>query len=191
MEQREILARCRDGDELAWEALIRLFQGRVYSVCCHYLGNREEARDVAQDVFVRLYQRLDACTNDDTFVPWLIQMTRNACIDRLRRIKSRPLAVPVPVDEMVDLRAPGPSPEEESRASLRRDLVHRALHMLSLVNREMIVLKEIQGLSLEEIARLLRVPIGTVKSRSNRARIELARHIRSLTGTAEAGGEPR
>ncbi len=188
MEIPELLDGCRRGDELAWEALVRRFQSRVYGVAIYYLGNAEEARDLAQEVFVRLYRRLDACTNDETFVSWLIQITRNAAIDRLRRIKARPQGIGTPVEEMWDIPSPEPGPEEHLLASRRRDLVHRALAKLSRINREMILLKEIQGLSLESIAKLLGLPIGTVKSRSNRARIELAREIVSLS--AESGIDP-
>jgi RNA polymerase sigma-70 factor (ECF subfamily) len=181
MEIPELLDRCRRGDELAWETLVRRFQGRIYGLAFHYTGNAEEARDLAQDIFIRLYRRLDACTNDETFIPWLTRMARNACIDRLRRIKARPQGGVTPVDEMYDLAAPGPDPSEEWRTTRRRNLVHRAMQKLSGINREIIVLKEIQGLTFDEIASILKVPVGTVKSRSNRARTDLARELVSLT----------
>jgi RNA polymerase sigma-70 factor, ECF subfamily len=188
MEISELLNRCRQGDELAWEALVRRFQGRVYGVAYHYAGNAEEARDIAQDVFIRLYNRLDTCTNDETFVPWLIRMTRNICIDRHRRARARPQTGPTPIEEMYDLPAPGPDPSEVWRRKERGDLVRRAMQKLSEISREIILLKEIQGLSFEEIASMLKVPVGTVKSRSNRARIDLAREIVSLSRVA--GREP-
>ena len=189
MEIPELLERCRRGDELAWEALVRRFQGRIYGLAFHYTGNAEEARDLAQEIFVRLYRRLDACTNDETFVPWLIRMARNACVDRLRRIKARPQGGPTPVEEMFDLAAPGPDPSEEWQAKKRRNLVHQAMRKLSEINREIIVLKEIQGLTFDEIASILKVPVGTVKSRSNRARTELAREVVSLTGGSSGSTE--
>jgi RNA polymerase sigma-70 factor, ECF subfamily len=189
MEIPELLDRCRSGDELAWEALVRRFQGRIYGLAFHYTGNAEEARDLAQDIFVQLYRRLDACTNDETFVPWLIRMARNACIDRLRRIKARPQGGPTPVEEMYDLAAPGPDPSEVWRTTRRRNLVHQAMQKLSGINREIIVLKEIQGLTFDEIASILKVPVGTVKSRSNRARTDLAREFVSLTKGSGSGAE--
>jgi RNA polymerase sigma-70 factor (ECF subfamily) len=181
VELTDLIDRCRSGDELAWEALVRRFQGRVYGLSLFYLGNAEEARDLAQDVFIRLYRRLDRCTNDETFVPWMLQITRNAAIDRLRRIKARPATVSVPVDEMLDLASSDLHPDEEWRRNRKRDLVHRALDRLSRINREIVILKEIQGQSLETIASFLNLPLGTVKSRSHRARIELAREVRALT----------
>jgi RNA polymerase sigma-70 factor (ECF subfamily) len=180
VELTELIGRCRQGDDLAWEMLVRRFQGRVYGLALFYLGNAEEARDLAQEVFLRIYRRLDRCTDDATFVPWMIQITRNASIDRLRRIKARPVAVSVPVEEMYDLASPGAQPDEELQRSRKRDLIRRALEKLSRINREIVVLKEIQGQSLETIASFLNLPLGTVKSRSHRARIELAQEVRAL-----------
>jgi RNA polymerase sigma-70 factor, ECF subfamily len=187
MELPELVERCRSGDAAAWEALVRRFQGRVYGVAYLYLGDREEARDLAQEVFVRIYRRLDTCTQVETFIPWMIQITRNAAIDRQRRMRARPRAVDAPVEEMTHLTSPAPSPAEEHQTSRRRDLVHRALQRLSGINREMILLKEIQGLSFETIAELLKAPIGTVKSRSNRARLEMAKVLAAMTKEEGSG----
>lgn len=180
MELPELLTRCRAGDALAWEALVRRYQGRVYSTAYFYLGHAEEARDLAQEVFVRVYERLDRCTRDETFVPWMLQIARNAAIDRLRRLKARPQSSAIPVDEMGDLRSSWPDPAEELRVHRRRALVHRALGKLGSLNREILLLKEIQGMTFESISNLLQAPLGTVKSRSHRARLELAREIALL-----------
>lgn len=181
MDLIDLISRCREGDELAWEALVRRFQGRVYGLAFFYLGNAEEARDVAQEVFIRIYRRLDSCTNEETFVPWMIQIARNAAVDRLRRIHARPRSVPVPVDEMIDLASPEPLPDEQLHRRRKQATVHLALERLSRINREIVILKEIQGLSLEAIAAMLHLPIGTVKSRSHRARVDLAKEIGLLT----------
>jgi RNA polymerase sigma-70 factor, ECF subfamily len=176
-----LLPRCRHGDALAWELLVRRFQGRVYSIAYHYVGNAEDARDLAQDIFIRLYRNLGVCSQADKFVPWLIRISRNACIDYLRRKRSRP-SLDTPVDEMPGIRDSRPNPEEQWRALSRKRLFYRALQALTGLNREIILLKEIQGLSLEEIADLLGIPLGTVKSRSNRARLELAEKLMAMTG---------
>jgi RNA polymerase sigma-70 factor (ECF subfamily) len=180
MELPDLLRRCREGDALAWEALVRQFQGRVYGLAFFYLGEAEEARDLAQDVFVRLYRNLDRCTDDDTFVPWLIQITRNAAVDRLRRLMARPHRRGISLEAARDLVAATPGPHEEMLRRRRRDLVRRALGRLSVLSREIILLREIQGLSLETIASLVKAPVGTVKSRSHRARGELARVLAAM-----------
>jgi len=187
MEQAELLERCRRGDELAWEELVRRHQARVYGIALGYTGSGEEARDVAQEVFIRVWKRLDSCPSPDLFQPWLVRIARNACVDHLRRRKARPPAQDVPADELRTLAATGPDPEEHAADESRRALVYRALQKLSDINREMILLKDVQGLALEEIAQMLNVPLGTVKSRTNRARLELARAVMALQGGAAEG----
>ena len=176
-----ILKRCQSGDELAWEFLVRAFQRRVYGMAFHYLGDREEARDIAQDVFIRVYQNLGSVTDADGFLPWILRITRNACIDHVRRKKARPPINDVELDEVLDLSAPGQNPEEAHTARMRRRLICRALQQLTALNREIIVLKDIEGFQLEEIAVMLGAPLGTIKSRSNRARIELAEKVLALS----------
>jgi len=180
MDLAELLELCRKGDGLAWEALVRRFQSRIYGLAFHYVRDREEARDLAQEVFVRIYQRLDTYREDDAFLPWMLRVARNVCIDHLRRMKVRTPAHGVPVDEAPELVDPGPTPQAAWEADARKQLVHRALQYLTETSREMILLKEIEGLRLDEIASMLDLPLGTVKSRSNRARIELARAVLSL-----------
>jgi len=180
IEVRTLVERCRRGDALAWEALVRRFQGRIYALACQYVGDRELARDVAQDVFVRVWQRLDTFGGGDAFAGWLIAIARNVCIDATRRRKARPPAGDVVVGQDMELTESGPDPEVASVARSRERLLYRALDRLTGINREMIVLKEIHGMKLEEISELLALPIGTVKSRSNRARIELAHALRAI-----------
>ncbi|MGD9546061.1 MAG: RNA polymerase sigma factor [Candidatus Krumholzibacteriia bacterium] len=188
MDQAELLERCREGDELAWEMLVRQQQGRVCSIAYSYVGEQDEAFDLAQDIFVRLYKSLDTCTDPEKFPAWLTRIARNACIDHLRRRKARPPRQDIPADEMTNLAAETPTPEDEWFRSSRQKMVHRALQQLSEINREIIVLKDIQGLPLEEIAGMLDLPLGTVKSRSSRARIELARTITGMGGGPDGPG---
>jgi len=188
MDQAQLLQRCQAGDELAWEVLVRTHQGRVCAIAWHYLGDQDEALDLAQEVFVRVYRGLDACTEPDRFEHWLTRMVRNACIDQLRRRKARPPRQDVPADEMTTLSSRSPDPEQQWLSTSRQKLVHRALQRLSDINREIIVLKDIQGLPLEEIAGMLELPLGTVKSRSSRARVELARAIVEIEGGPAGGG---
>jgi len=187
MELSTLLERCRGGDELAWEALVRQFQARIYGIAYHYVGNAEDARDLAQEAFIRIYRNLTHYPDAAGFLPWAIRITRNACIDHLRRTKARPPAHDIAAEELVTLRDPGADPAQLYAADSRKRMIHCALQQLSELNREIILLKDIQGLSLEEIASMLHLPLGTVKSRSNRARIELARRL-ALLRSEFAGG---
>jgi RNA polymerase sigma-70 factor (ECF subfamily) len=155
----------------------------------HYLRNREEARDLAQEVFIRVYQRLGSFAGGE-LPPWILQVARNACIDRLRRIKARPPLQDVPAEDWPELAGVGASPEVESELAERKRLLYRALGEVGEKHREILILKEIEGLRLEQIAEMLGVPLGTIKSRSNRARLELAACVCRLDPSADGRLEP-
>ncbi len=179
MDPAELLKRCSQGDELAWEVLVRQHQGRICAIAYGYLGDQDEAFDLAQEIFVRVYERLDTCEDPEKFQSWLTRIARNACIDHLRRMKARPPRQDIPADEMHNLAGGSSNPEQDWVRSRRKKLVFQAMQELSEINREIILLKDIQELPLDEIASILKLPVGTVKSRSSRARIELARVISS------------
>jgi RNA polymerase sigma-70 factor, ECF subfamily len=188
MDDRTLIDRCRQGDELAWETLVARYQGRVCSVAFTYTGSEEEALDVAQEVFVRVWRRLDSCRDADRFTAWLLQIARNACLDHLRRCKARVPAQDLPADELYTLADPGAGPDDDLERQDRRHIVETALQRLSVINREAILLKDIQGLPLEAMADLLDLPLGTVKSRCSRARLELARAVAAMLDAGPLGG---
>jgi RNA polymerase sigma-70 factor (ECF subfamily) len=175
-----LLHQCRQGDDLAWEALVRRYQGRVLAVAMHYMRDPEEANDVAQEAFIKLYRSLETLREGEAFLPWLLRLTRNCAIDRIRRQKVRTPEHSVPVEEGPEIVAQQPSPEDDSLTNWRSGLLYRALERLSEQSREVIMLKDIQELQLKEIADMLALPIGTIKSRSHRARLELAEVIQQM-----------
>lgn len=186
-ELPHLVHRCQSGDELAWEALVRRFQARIVGVAYHYVRSREEARDVAQEVFVRIYRSLPNFQQTDRFVPWMLQIARSCSIDHIRRRKARPPAQDLAAEELFDLSDPGADPEEQAERRSDRRLLERALGALNEIHREILVMKEIQGLPLLEVAKLLEIPVGTAKSRANRARAELAREFLALENAGEEG----
>ena len=194
IDEAALVERCRQGDDLAWEWLVRRCQGRVYGLAYHYLGNVEDARDVAQEAFVRVYRQL-ASFEGDRFMAWLLRITRNLCVDHLRRRNTRPPAEDLRADagDGETPRDTAPSPEQAWLTDARRRVVHEALRRLNAANREVILLKDIQGLRLDEIASMLGLPIGTVKSRAHRARLELARQVieidPSYAAASRTGGD--
>jgi RNA polymerase sigma-70 factor (ECF subfamily) len=180
LDLETLLERCRQGDGLAWEALVRRYQNRVYGLALHYMRNEDEARDLAQEIFIRIYRMLDRVGSAETFVPWMLRVGRNLCIDRIRRVRARPPASDLPVEEGFDIASPSGGPEENAARSEKAKLVYEAMGRMSEINREMILLKEIQGLTLGEISEMLSIPLGTAKTRSMRARLELARTVLEL-----------
>lgn len=187
MNPTDLVKRCQSGDELAWEVLVRQHQGQVCAIAYGYVGEQDEARDLAQDIFVRVYENLASCADPERFQYWLTRIARNACIDHLRRRKVRPPRQDIPAEEMVTLSDGRSTPEDDWVRSNRQKLVYRAMQSLSEINREIILLKDIQDLPLDEIAEMLDLPVGTVKSRSSRARVELAQVITSLGQGPDSG----
>ena len=188
MDDRTLIDRCRHGDELAWETLVARYQGRVCSVAFTYTGSEDQALDVAQDVFVHVWQRLETCREPERFSSWLLQIARNTSLDHLRRRRARPPAQDLPADELTTLADPRAHTDAGLEQADQRHIVELALQRLSVINREAILLKDIQGLPLHEMAGLLDLPLGTVKSRCSRARIELARAVAAMLEGGPSGG---
>jgi len=158
---------------------VRLFQGRVFGLARFYLRDREEARDVAQEAFIRIYRNLGTLEVGSNFTAWALRITRNCAIDRLRHIEARPPTGELPDDDQL-VESPGTTGAFEDPVGENQQLLQRALALLSAAHREMILLKDIQGLEQHEIAEMLSLPLGTVKTRASRARVELARRILEL-----------
>jgi RNA polymerase sigma-70 factor, ECF subfamily len=182
-----LVERCRAGDALAWEAFVRQLQGRMFALAYSYAGDREDARDLAQEIFVRLYEARSQWPSGDEFLPWLFRVARNRSVDYLRRRSVRRPALTADEAEIADLADPAPGAESQAIAADRRSLLHAALRGLSAINREIVVLRDVHGLPIQQVASILGVPLGTVKSRASRARVELAQRVLALSrGRGEA-----
>lgn len=178
-EERETIAKVLSGDTEAFEALVLEHQNKVYSLALRMVGNEEDARDMAQEAFIRAYNSLTGFRGDSKFSVWLYRLTSNICIDFLRsRAKRRTVSMTWTDDEgeeSGELEIPDDtwSPEEQLDRTLTRESVRRGLDSLSPPYREILVLREIDGLSYDEIGVVLGIEAGTVKSRIFRARKKL------------------
>jgi RNA polymerase sigma-70 factor (ECF subfamily) len=181
----DLLLRCRQGDAVAWEALVRRFQPRIYGFALHYMRDDEEARDTAQEIFIKMYRHLDDFRDGLAFMPWMLRLARNCCIDRIRSRQARPQDRQVAA-QTFECASRDASPEETLLEDARRALFYRALATLTATSREIVLMKDIQEMRISEISTRLGLPTGTVKSRSNRARSELAKAVRSLEAATEA-----
>jgi RNA polymerase sigma-70 factor (ECF subfamily) len=139
--------------------------------------NRDDASDLAQDIFVRLFETRGRWPDGPEFLPWMFQLARNRAVDFIRRRQARRASAAVALDEAPPLADPGDSPETHAITESRRTRLLAALRKVSTTAREVIVLRHVHGLSIEETAAVLGLPIGTVKSRANRGRAELAREL--------------
>lgn len=178
-EEQEIIRKVLSGDTEAFEALVIEHQNKVYSLALRMVGNEEDARDMAQEAFIRAFNSLTGFRGDSKFSVWLYRLTSNICIDFLRsRAKKRTVSMTWTDDEgeeSGELEIPDErySPETQLERSAVRDSVRRGLDSLSPQYRQILVLREINGLSYEEIGKVLGIEEGTVKSRIFRARKKL------------------
>lgn len=176
-----IIERCLQGDQAAWELIVRQYRRKVFNIAYKFVGRHDLAEDLTQDVFLKLFRSLDTFDRRANFQAWLISVSRNLCIDHYRSVRKeretmnrdidpadlRPVAGDVPADLRL---------VERDRAQMLR----AALDKLPPALRTAVLLRDIQELSYQDIARQLRLPEGTVKSRINRGRAELARQIQKL-----------
>ena len=175
LTEQELIARARDGDQTAFEALVTENERRIYHLCHRLTGNPEDAADLTQEAFLNAWRGLSGFQGGSSFSTWLYRLASNACLDFLRREKRRRvLSMTVPLEDeegrQADLPDQGPTPEEALEASERCLALHAGLQRLSEEHRRVLVMRELQGLSYREIASALGVEEGTVKSRLARAR---------------------
>lgn len=177
----QLVARCLAGEQSAWDEMVQGYTKRVYAICYRFTGRDNEAQDLTQEVFLRVFRTLGSFrAGEGSFVVWLTRLTRNLLVDHYRRTK-RDRATDAIEDKLAVL-------EEKTAQSARTDgmlagreageLIQAALQKLSPELREAVILRDLQELEYREIARVLNVPEGTVKSRLNRGRAELAKILK-------------
>ena len=178
-----LIQRCINGDQLAWEEIVRQYWRKVFNVAYKFVGKHDEAEDLAQDIFLKIFKSLDTFDRRANFQTWLISISRNLCIDHYRSVRKERETIDRDVDagELAPAsHTPGPFAALEQRD--RVTLLRQALSALPETLRTAVLMRDILELSYQEIADKLRLPEGTVKSRINRGRTELARQIRKLRG---------
>lgn len=178
--EKQILESARAGDTEAFRELIIPYEKLVFNIAYRMLGSAEDACDISQEVWIKVYKNLDKCTNYDFFKAWLIRITNNTCIDELRKRKVR--ISPDSYDKQLEtedsemelqIKSDEETPEEQFLSAQRKAALEKAIQKLSPVYKSVIIYRDIQGLSYEEIAKATEQNIGTVKSRISRARSTL------------------
>ena len=180
-----LVRRCISGDAAAWEEIVQQYHRRIYNICYRFTGSGNDADDLTQEVFIKMYRTLSTYdVNRGAFMTWVTTVTRNLLVDHFRKTKQERLTDSLdttssehedamPLGERIPDQAPTPDTKVQSREA--REAVHEALQKLSPELREAVILRDLQDMDYREIATVLRVPEGTVKSRINRGRAELAR----------------
>jgi RNA polymerase sigma-70 factor, ECF subfamily len=180
-----LVRRCISGDAAAWEEIVQRYNRRIYNICYRFAGSADDAQDLTQEVFIKMYRTLNSYDVDrGAFMTWVTTVTRNLLVDHFRKTKQDRMTDSLdttssdhedvmPFGEQIPDRGPAPDSKVQSREA--REVVHEALQKLSPELREAVILRDLQDMDYREIAKVLKVPEGTVKSRINRGRAELAR----------------
>ena len=189
MDDAQIVAllvrRCVAGDAAAWEEIVQRFNRRIYNICYRFAGGGEDAEDLTQEVFIKIYRTLASFDSEKaSFNTWVTTVTRNLLVDHFRKTKNDRItdSMDAPIggeDEgqalSEKIEDKGVSPDQHVQKQQTQRLVQDALQKLSPELREAVILRDLQDMDYREIAQILKVPEGTVKSRINRGRTELAR----------------
>jgi RNA polymerase sigma-70 factor, ECF subfamily len=180
-----LVRRCISGDAAAWEEIVQSYNRRIYNICYRFAGSSDDAEDLTQEVFIKMYRTLSSYDpSKGAFVTWVTTITRNLLVDHFRKTKQDRMTESIdtaasehehahPLSEQIpDQSAP---PDAHVRSREVSESVHGALARLSPELREAVILRDLQDMDYRDIAGVLKVPEGTVKSRINRGRAELAR----------------
>jgi RNA polymerase sigma-70 factor, ECF subfamily len=173
----KMVERCLQGDDSAWEMVVKAYGQRIFNLSYRYMARREEAEDLTQEVLIRVYQNLKSYRPEaGSFQNWILRVARNQIIDRYRQVRRYPR-----MDGSEELEGSSlpddkiPSPQRAAEQIESSQILHEALQALPPELKEAVILRDIEDMPYQEIADLLSVPEGTVKSRINRGRLELSR----------------
>jgi len=181
-QDQSLVGRCLGGDETAWEELVRVHSRQVYGLCFRFTNSGSEAQDLTQEVFLRVFRTIKSFrSTEGSFTTWLSRVTRNLLIDHYRRTRQERVTDSIeeqlPVLE-VEGAASSVRPDHQLAGREASEILQATLQKLSPDLREAVILRDLQELEYREIADVLGIPEGTVKSRINRGRAELARLLR-------------
>lgn len=177
----DLILRCLRGDQAAWSEIVRMHWRKVFNLAYKFVGRHDEAEDLTQDIFLKIFKALHTFDRRANFQTWLVSISRNLCIDHYRSVRKEreTMARDVDASELAPIsRERSPYSHVEQRDL--KHLIRAALAELPPPLREAVVLRDLQEFSYQEIADRLALPEGTVKSRINRGRLELARQIKRL-----------
>jgi len=193
----EVIARCLQGDQVAWAIIMDRHRRKVFNLAYKFVGRHDEAEDLTQDIFLKIFKSLETFDRRANFQTWLISVSRNLCIDHYRSVRKERQTIAREVDAgELQPASVERGPYQVAEHQDLRGLLRQALQKLPTTLRTAVVLRDLQELSYQEIADRLGLPEGTVKSRINRGRIELAHQLRRLQDKQPAtrrrrGASPR
>lgn len=181
-ETTELVRAMRHGDQQAFNKLVMLYQEKIYNIALGYVKQEDEAKDLAQDIFITVYQKIDKLRDDNKFNGWIYQIAFNHCRNRYKKLSRRGFFRSQPVDDPNSgfTLTSESTPEKDLEKQRTNQMVRQAIIALPPAEKEIIMLRDIQEFSYDEVSAILDIPLGTVKSKLNRARISLKNRLKKL-----------
>lgn len=182
--EKLLVAKSKKGDVAAFEELISGYEKKAYNIAYRMMGNEEDAKDMAQEAFIKIYKSIKNFREESSFSTWLYRIVTNVCLDEIRKRKRNetvPLEISIQNDDgaaHIELGADKETPDDIYERIEKRQLIFNAINSLSEDYKTVIVLRDVQGFGYEEIASMLNCSLGTIKSRINRARNALKDKLR-------------
>ena len=186
-DEKSLVERCRKGEDEAWRELVDTFGQKIFSVAYHFTLKREDAEELAQEIFLKIFENLHRYDGSFPLVAWIVSLSRNLCIDRYRRRKREKSFRFVSDDAVAPMLTSQDDPAADALKKERTKILFSALAEIPEDLAEILVLRDLDGLAYEEIGQALALPDGTVKSRLFRARTEVAKKIRERQETRSGG----
>jgi len=179
MEEAVLIQNCQNGDKTAFEQLFHRYKEQVYNVAYRMTNNREDALDLTQEIFLRAYHKINKFNFRSAFSTWLYKLAVNFCIDEHRKRKPVTESLSIGAKSLVERR----TPEDDAISNERKMQIWEAINSLKAEDRAMVILRDMEGLPYEEIAKILRCSIARVKSRLHEARQKLREILKTETGS--------
>lgn len=169
-----LVKRAQKGDSTALEELIIAYEKRVYNIAYRFMGNEADAYDMAQDALIKMYRGVTSFKRESAFSSWVYRLTVNACMDGIRKRKHIPLSLEHSIEKGASYEdTENATPETHALSVERNRDIQKAINTLTVDHKSVIILRDIKGLSYEDISKCLDISVGTVKSRINRGRQKL------------------
>lgn len=181
MDEKNYIQCAKKGDVEAFASLMQLYEKKIYNIAYRIMGSREDAFDIAQEAMIKIFQSLYGFREQCTFGVWVYRLVVNACMDELRRRKRRKnVSLEALGENGVQIESSGMTPDAAHENEQLKKTIEKALDSLDAEYRAAVVLRDVQGFSYQEIARLTGVSLGTVKSRISRARGMLQKTLKEM-----------
>lgn len=188
LDDELIVKRAQQGDSKALEEILMAYEKKVYNIAYRFMGNEADAYDMAQEALIKLYRSITSFKHKSSFSSWVYRLTVNTCMDGLRKRKREPVSLEFSIETGMSPEDTGTdSPEEEILSIEKSEDIQKAINKLNDSYKSVVIMRDIDGLSYEEIAEYLEISIGTVKSRINRGRQQLKELLFDYINTCSDG----